>query len=103
MKKSFNYIITQVPDLLPVFKAIQEFGPVSDYDAYAALNMGAGFALYVPESDVNKVKEVASSCQYTSKFDVLRAGHVEESCNDEKKVTVIPKNICYEEATLKVR
>ncbi len=61
--------------------------------------MGTGFALYVPEGDVKKVEEVASTQKHH--FDVLRAGHIERS--DEKKVVIKPKGLEYSGATLGVR
>src|SRR4030043_320687 len=55
----FAYIIDHIPVPHPVFSFIQEHGPVDDQEAYANLNMGAGFALYVRESDVRKVLTIA--------------------------------------------
>lgn len=95
--RPFRYIIKEVPDILPVFEAIQEYGPVSDYEAYSNLNMSAGFALYVPILDVDKVIDVAKLCG----FKALHAGHIEKS--HKREVIILPKDVRYAESTLKVR
>jgi phosphoribosylformylglycinamidine cyclo-ligase len=90
----FAYIIELLPRQLPIFDFIQEHGPVDDKEAYGNFNMGAGFALFVPESDVEKVIQVAG-------FPAFRAGHIEES--DVKRVVIKPKNLEYLGSTLSVR
>lgn len=91
------YVIEQLPTQQPIFDFIQKHGPVDDREAYGNLNMGAGFALFVSESDVSAVLGVAS----TLGFRALYAGHVEES--DSKKVIIQPKGLEYSGDTLKIR
>ena len=93
----FAYIIETLPDPLPIFDFIQRNGPVDDREAYGNLNMGAGFALYVSETDVDRVFETASAHQLRA----FNAGYIEQS--DEKKVVIRPKNIEYLGVTLGVR
>jgi len=93
----FAYIIDQIPVPHPVFSFIQEHGPVDDKEAYANLNMGAGFALYVRESDVRKVLAIASLLGMSA----LRAGYVESS--KVKKVIINPLGLEYLGPTLGVR
>lgn len=93
----FTYIIDHIPTPQPVFSLIQEYGPVDDMEAYANLNMGAGFALYVRESDVEKTLTIAQFLGMSA----LRAGHIESS--REKKLIINPLGIEYHGSTLGVR
>ena len=93
----FAYIIDHIPVPHPVFSFIQEHGPVDDKEAYANLNMGAGFALYVRDSDVRKVLTIAPVLGMS----VLRAGYVESS--KVKKVIINPVGLEYLGSTLGVR
>ncbi len=93
----FMYIIDQIPVPHPVFSLIQEHGPIDDKEAYANLNMGAGFALYVRESDVRKVLTIASRLGMSA----LRAGTIE--ANTVKKVVIRPLDFEYLGLTLGVR
>ena len=93
----FAYIMDHIPVPHPVFSFIQEHGPVDDREAYANLNMGAGFALYVRESDVAKLLSVAHSLGLSA----LRAGAIASS--KIKKVTISPLGLEYLGSTLGVR
>lgn len=93
----FAYIVEQVPAPQPVFDFIQSVGRVDDAEAYGNLNMGAGFAMYVPEKDVPTVLDLAK----TFPFAALRAGHVEKSST--KRVVITPKGLEYSADTLGVR
>jgi len=93
----FAYLIDHIPVPHPVFSFIQEHGPVHDKEAYANLNMGAGFALYVRESDVRKVLTLAHFLGMSS----LRAGTIESS--KVKRVIVHPLRLEYLGSTLGVR
>ena len=95
--QSFTYMIESLPRQLPIFDFIQKHGPVDDQEAYGNFNMGAGFALYVPEKDVDKVLEVSKNLGYR----VFCAGHIEKS--EEKKVVIKPRGLEYHGSTLKVR
>lgn len=95
--QSFSYVIEQLPRQLPIFGFLQEHGPMDDMEAYGNFNMGAGFAIYVSESDVDTVLKISAS----HKLGAIRAGHIERS--DNKKVVIKPKGIEYSGVTLGVR
>ena len=83
------------PTPQPVFDFIQSIGNVDDAEAYGNFNMGAGFAIYVPEKDVPTVLDVAKAFP----FGALRAGHVEKSAT--KRVVITPKGLEYSGDTLR--
>jgi len=93
----FAYIIDQIPAPHPVFSFIQEHGPVGDKEAYANLNMGAGFAPYVRDSGVRKVLATA----HLLGMSALRAGTIESS--KVKRVIINPLGLEYLGQTLGVR
>jgi phosphoribosylformylglycinamidine cyclo-ligase len=93
----FAYIINHIPVPHPVFSFVQEHGPVDNKEAYANLNMGAGFALYVRESDVKKVLTVARLLGMSAS----QAGTIESS--KVKRVIIDPLGIEYLGSTLGVR
>lgn len=92
----FTYIIEKLPKQLPIFNFLQENGPIDDKEAYGNFNMGAGFALYVPEADIDTVVGVAAS----HKMGAFSAGHIERG---KKKVVILPKSLEYSSVTLNVR
>jgi len=91
--QTFAYVVEKLPKQLPIFDFIQKHGPVDDKEAYGNLNMGAGFVLYVPEADIERVLEVEKGA--------VVAGHVEKI--DTKKVIIKPKGLEYLGSTLGVR
>lgn len=95
--ESFAYVIDRIPAPHPVFSFIQEHGPVDDREAYANLNMGAGFALYVSEKDVRKILTIAQGLGMSA----LRAGVIEPS--KVKRVVIRPLELEYLGSTLGVR
>lgn len=88
-------MITTLPTQLPVFDFIQEHGPVTDDEAYGNLNMGAGFAIFIDQSDLYKINS------RHKRFKVFVAGHVEK-CS-VKRVVIQPKGLIYSSDTLAVR
>ena len=93
----FAYVIKTLPSQLPIFDFIQEHGPVDDKEAYGNLNMGAGFALYVPKKWAPTTIRVAGRLGLKA----ILAGTVEQSA--VKKVVILPKNLEYLGSTLGVR
>jgi phosphoribosylformylglycinamidine cyclo-ligase len=93
----FAYIIDHIPVPHPVFSFIQKHGPVDDQEAYANLNMGAGFALYVRETGVAKILSIAHSLEMSA----LRAGTIKSS--KIKKVVINPLGLEYLGSSLGVR
>lgn len=94
--KSFTYRITSLPPVPEVLQFICEKGPVSDEEAYANFNMGAGFAVFVPNESVATVVETASK----HNIKAYKIGTVEEG---EKQVIIEPKNITYKAESLQVK
>jgi phosphoribosylformylglycinamidine cyclo-ligase len=93
----FAYVVESVPPPHPVFDFIQAQGNIEDVEAYGTFNMGAGFAIYVPETDVSAVLDVAQAFP----FKAMRAGHIEKSAS--KRVVITPKALEYAGDTLAVR
>lgn len=96
-ERPLAYVIEQVPEPQPVFDFIQKYGRVDDEEAYGNLNMGAGFAVYIPEKHTRKVIEIAQSLNMSAFY----AGYIEES--RKRKVVIEPKNLEYLGETLSIR
>ncbi|MFA6081163.1 MAG: AIR synthase-related protein [Patescibacteria group bacterium] len=95
-KKELTYRITDLPPVPEVLKFIVEQGKLDDKEAYGNLNMGAGFAIFVPEKDVEQVLNLAKQ----NNIKAYDYGFVESG---EKKVIIEPLNITFEKESLKVR
>lgn len=93
----FAYVVERIPEPPPVFEFIQSIGAVEDGEAYGNFNMGAGFAIYVPQNDVATVLDVAKAFPFAA----LEAGRVEKSAT--KRVVITPKGLEYSADTLAVR
>lgn len=94
--KAFTYLITQIPPIPQIFKFIQEKSGNSDYDMYATFNMGAGFAIHLPQNDVEKVQQIA-------KKNNLKSWHAGTVRKGSKQVVIKPKNITFKGETLNLR
>jgi len=94
----FVYVIEQILKPHIIFDVIQEYGPVDDEEAYGDFNMGVGFAIYVPEKDVETALKVAKKL----KIKAIKAGYIEKRGN-EKKVIIKPKNLEYSGDSLDIR
>lgn len=94
----FAYVIDRVAEPEPpIFRFIQEHGPVDDAEAYGNLNMGAGFAIYLAPTDVRKVIALATGLG----FKAWHAGQIEPA--KEKRLVIRPKNLEYLGSTLQIR
>jgi phosphoribosylformylglycinamidine cyclo-ligase len=91
-----TYLIDRLPPVPPVLAFIQARAGMSDAEAYGTFNMGAGFALYLPEPDVLRAQAVAAECGVA----LLRAGAVETG---PKRVVVRQIGVVYEAADLRLR
>lgn len=87
-KQLLTYVIEELPPPLPIFDFIQRHGRVDDREMYGTFNMGAGFALYIPQSDVPKIQKVYEWGNYP--FGWMRAGYIYSS--KEKNVLIKPKD-----------
>lgn len=95
-KQEFTYHITQTPPILPIFEFIQKQSGSSDEEIYSNFNMGAGFAIFLPQDQVKKAQEVARR----HNLKLWNAGVVKRG---PKQVVIQPKNITFEENSLNLR
>lgn len=93
---SLTYRLIDLPPAPPVLQFMAQQAGLSPAEAYGSLNMGAGFALFMPEKDVKKAIEV--SAQYS--INAYHAGRVEAG---PKQVIIEPLNIIYAEQSLNLR
>ncbi len=102
-KESFSYIIDKLPQQNPIFDFIQREGNVTDEEMYSNYNMGAGFALFLPEEEANRIieGEQVRNKHFPARNVIFKSGYIEKS--DEKKVIIRPKNLVFESKTLAVR
>lgn len=97
LPQPFAYVIERLPDPFPIFDFIKEQSGADDREMYGTFNMGAGFALYVPQSDAVRVVSVAEQHGYRA----FVAGRIESV--PERKVVIKPKGIEFDAASLQVR
>ena len=93
----FAYVVDQLPVSQPLFEFVQTQGRIDDREAYGNFNMGAGFAVYVPEAAVSAVVDAARAFP----FRAFRAGHIEKS--PTKRVVITPRGLEYTRESLAVR
>ncbi len=95
-QKSLTYRITDLPPVPEVLKFIVDRAKLDDKEAYGNLNMGAGFAIFVPAREVSQILNIAKKLGIKA----YNAGVVETG---EKKDIIEPKNIIFEKNSLQVR
>ena len=95
--RDFTYVINGVPTPQPIFEFIQQQSGNDDSEMYGNFNMGAGFAIFLPQADVEKAIEIARD---NHSMDALNAGVVQEG---HRQVIIQPKNLKYSSETLEVR
>ncbi len=95
-QKIFSYIIDSIPTPQPLFDCIQKYSGNDDTEMYGNFNMGAGFALFVPQKQVEKTQVIAKKLR----FKTWKAGVIE---NGPKQVVIRSRNIIFSENTLSVR
>ena len=93
---AFTYRITAIPPVPPVLQFMTEQANLNAHDAYGSLNMGAGFAVFVPEKDAAKTVEISERLGIKA----YHAGTVEEGV---KQVIIEPLDITFEGASLELR
>lgn len=92
----FTYVIEQMPAPQPIFEFIQYHSGNSLREMYANYNMGAGYAVYLPEKDAIKAQEIARKLKIKSWV----AGSVKKG---SKKIVIKPLNLTFNGNTLRVR
>lgn len=91
-----TYEIDKVPPVPPVLQFMQENAKLADKEAYGSLNMGAGFAVFVPNADVQKVLNLSEELG-------IAAYDAGEVLSGPKKVVIKPLGITFEGESLKLR
>ncbi|HET7673513.1 MAG TPA: AIR synthase-related protein [Candidatus Saccharimonadales bacterium] len=92
----FSYVIEKVPPAQEVFAFIMEKSGNSETEMYGNYNMGAGYAVYVPDEQADKAVAAAQSCGLKAWV----AGRLEKG---PKKLEIRPKGISFEGESLGVR
>ncbi len=59
--RPLRYRVHTLPTVPPVLSFIQAHAQQDDHEAYGTLNMGAGFALFVPAEQAQRTVEVAAA------------------------------------------
>lgn len=95
-REDFTYRIHELPPALPLFDFMRDHIGVDDAEMFGNYNMGAGFAVYAPQSEV---VEVAATAREHG-FMAWHAGTVEAG---PKQVIIEPLKVIFGAATLGVR
>jgi phosphoribosylformylglycinamidine cyclo-ligase len=94
----FVYRVDDVGDPGPLFRFMQQAGPLAAREAYGTFNMGAGFAVMVAEPDAERALGLARGAGFTA----WRAGRVARD-GARKAVELAPLGLTYDAASLGVR
>lgn len=94
----FVYTIDRVPEPQPVFTFIQEQGPVDLEEMYGSYNMGAGFALFVPPADAERIVSIAAR----HGIEAWDAGRIARD-GDRKALHVRPLDLDFSGDSLSIR
>jgi phosphoribosylformylglycinamidine cyclo-ligase len=92
----FSYVMTEVPPTQEIFGFIAEQADNDEREMYGNYNMGAGYAVYVPNDQAAKVVEIAGQCN-------LKAWHAGRVEPGPKQVVIEPKQITFKGDSLGVR
>ena len=98
LDEPFVYEITMPRAPLPLFKFLQEAGPIAEREMYATFNQGVGFAAYVAPEIADAVVAAGTEAGY----DAWIAGRVRKE-NDRKAVVVPSLDLEFDGSTLQVR
>ncbi|MDB5183790.1 MAG: Phosphoribosylformylglycinamidine cyclo-ligase [Candidatus Saccharibacteria bacterium] len=95
-RQEFTYRMNELAPEVPLFSFMQSEMNVDNAEMYGNYNMGAGWAVYVPQTSVNGVISVAKEHGFTA----WHAGNVEDG---PKQVIIEPLKLAFTSETLKVR
>ncbi len=93
---SFTYRITEVPPVPEVLRFMADESRQTPEEAYGSLNMGAGFALFVPPGDVGKAVACADRCG-------VRAWHAGVVEDGPRQVVIEPLGVTLAGESLALR
>jgi phosphoribosylformylglycinamidine cyclo-ligase len=94
--RELGYFIDEIPEPQPVFRFIQEQSGNDDEEMYGNLNMGAGYAVFVPAKQTYRTLEALMDAGY----EAMVAGQV---VNGPKQVVIRPKQIIFDKDSLNLR
>lgn len=94
--KPFTYVLEKILNPQPIFETIQQYSNSSQKEMYDTYNMGAGFALFVPEKEVEKVIKIAKK----NKIKALDAGYIKKG---PKQIIIEPLAITFFSDDLNIR
>ena len=94
----FEYIVEKLPPVHPEFEVIQQYANISDYEAYSQMNMGGGFALYIPEKDADRAVAISEQ----KGVGAINAGFI-RATKGQRSVHIVPKDIRFDGQTLDIR
>lgn len=92
----FSYVFDSVLPVPAEFTFMQQRANVSDEEMYGNFNMGAGYAIYVPQEHAENVVEIAKKCGLHAQV----AGQVTAG---PKQVVIEPLGVTFAGDTLEVR
>jgi phosphoribosylformylglycinamidine cyclo-ligase len=92
----FTYRLSEIPPVPPVLQFMAQQAGLDHHEAYGSLNMGAGYALFVPSEDAEKALSRAES----SGVRAYAAGKVEAG---PKQVMIEPLGVTYSAQSLNLR
>ena len=95
-RRDLRYRVTDIPPPGALFDVLVEGGELDAAEAYGNLNMGAGFAVYVPQAGVQTVLDVAAA----HGIGALVAGVVEDGA---REVVIDPVGVRFGGESLGVR
>lgn len=96
-ERQFSYIIEEIPKPPEELLVIQEVSGNDDEEMYGNFNMGAGFAIFMPQQSVELARLIARN-RYG--WHAGNAGHIEEGL---RQVIIEPKGLTFGEGSLGVR
>jgi phosphoribosylformylglycinamidine cyclo-ligase len=94
--EDFSYVMKEVPPVPEIFRFIGEHAENDSEEMYGTYNMGAGYAVYVPQSQAGAAQKIAKDCGFQS----WNAGEVQAG---PKQVIIEPLNITFASESLGVR
>lgn len=94
-----SYVIETLPKRSPIFDFLCEAGPIDRKEAYGNFNMGAGYAIILPERELGSFESALKGMTYD--FNVVVAGYVRAS--GSRSVEILPENIRFTSDELEIR
>ena len=94
--EELSYVVSSLPPVAEVFRFVSERAGEDQREMYSNYNMGAGYAVYVPQAQAELVSSVADQCGLRSWV----SGRVERG---PRQVVIEPLGIVFTGDTLEVR